>query len=254
MARKVFTLRKWLNLDEAAEHLSDLLSEPVTVKDIRNLALDGELTLSVSFLSDYETGVICEPVTKEDDWLLGLSSHGFVRTRTEVTLHGIYDLPMIAGNKTIVQRIGFGDFDIPFDNEVFLAAESGEVIELQRTLFHDDGNGHRYTEKVSATDLPDGATICVRPSALTVLASRVAADSADATGAWPWGKRDTKLLRDMAAAADALWKNYDPAEADTAPTNEQVEAFLTNRGVAKRTAEVIATILRADGLPTGPRR
>lgn len=46
MVRKVFNLRKWLNLEEAAEHLSDLLSEPVTVKDIRNLALDGELTLS----------------------------------------------------------------------------------------------------------------------------------------------------------------------------------------------------------------
>ena len=174
MVRKVFNLRKWLNLEEAAEHLSDLLSEPVTVKDIRNLALDGELTLSVSFLSDYETGFICEPVTKEDDFLWGLTSHGFVSTKTEVNLHGIYDLPMIAGNKTIVQRIGFEDFDISFENEIFLAAESGEVIELQRTLFHDDGDGQRYTAKESATDLPDGATICVRPTALAILASRLA--------------------------------------------------------------------------------
>lgn len=71
---------------------------------------------------------------------------------------------------------------------------------------------------------------------------------------WPWGNHDTKLLRDMAAAADAYWKNYDPAETDTAPTNEQVETFLVARGVSKSMAEKMATILRADGLPTGPRK
>ncbi|SCC95430.1 hypothetical protein THIX_90199 [Thiomonas sp. X19] len=64
----------------------------------------------------------------------------------------------------------------------------------------------------------------------------------------------TKLLQHLAAAADACWKNYDPAEADTAPTNEQVEAFLVARGVSKSMAEKMATILRADGLPTGPRK
>jgi hypothetical protein len=78
--------------------------------------------------------------------------------------------------------------------------------------------------------------------------------SAAIYGKWPWGKHDTKLLGDMAAAAKTLWKDYDPAQPDTAPTNEQVKKFLTSRGVAKRTAEVIATILRADGLPTGPRK
>jgi hypothetical protein len=58
----------------------------------------------------------------------------------------------------------------------------------------------------------------------------------------------------MAAAAHALWKNYDPAEPDTAPTNDQVETFLMKRGVRKTMAEKMATILRADGLPPGPRK
>ncbi|MDP1527678.1 MAG: hypothetical protein Q8M20_17890 [Rhodocyclaceae bacterium] len=71
---------------------------------------------------------------------------------------------------------------------------------------------------------------------------------------WPWGDYDTKLLRELAASAERFWKNYDPADPGTAPTNDQVIAWLIERGVAKRNAQLIATMLRADGLPTGPRK
>jgi|GEM_PF-3350704 len=71
---------------------------------------------------------------------------------------------------------------------------------------------------------------------------------------WPWGDYETELLRELAAAADHFWRLYDPTDGTTAPTNTQVIEWLESRGVAKRTAEVMATILRADGLPTGPRR
>lgn len=70
---------------------------------------------------------------------------------------------------------------------------------------------------------------------------------------WPWGRYETKLLLDLAEAAKRLWTLYDPSDPSSAPTNETVIEFLQNRGVSKRTAEVMATILRADGLPTGPR-
>lgn len=71
---------------------------------------------------------------------------------------------------------------------------------------------------------------------------------------WPWGRYETKLLRMLARAADRFWKNYDSSDPTSAPTNEQVIRWLLNEKVAKRTAEVIATILRADHLPTGPRK
>lgn len=70
---------------------------------------------------------------------------------------------------------------------------------------------------------------------------------------WPWGRHETELLRKLAAAANRFWKNYNPNEIDTAPTNKQVSDWLIEQGVATRTAEVMASILRADGLPTGPR-
>lgn len=71
---------------------------------------------------------------------------------------------------------------------------------------------------------------------------------------WPWGDYETELLRKLATAADRFWKLYDPADNTTAPTNQQVVEWLKQQGVADRTAEVMATILRADGLPTGPRK
>ena len=74
------------------------------------------------------------------------------------------------------------------------------------------------------------------------------------TTKWPWGDYETKLLLELAAAADKFWKNYDPADLTTAPTNKQVKDWLKARSVAQRTADVIASILRADGLPTGPRK
>ena len=71
---------------------------------------------------------------------------------------------------------------------------------------------------------------------------------------WPWGRHETNLLRKLAYAADKWWKNYDPTDPTTAPTNEQVAEWLKSENVAARTAEVMATILRADGLSTGPRK
>ncbi len=71
---------------------------------------------------------------------------------------------------------------------------------------------------------------------------------------WPWGSHTTSLLEKMAQAASRFWSRYDPEDPTTAPTNEQVSIWLMENGVPKRTAEVMATILRADGLTTGPRK
>lgn len=70
---------------------------------------------------------------------------------------------------------------------------------------------------------------------------------------WPWGNHETKLLTDFAAAADRFWKNYDPTDMTTAPRNKDVQTWLKGRGVSDRMAEIMATILRADGIPRGPR-
>lgn len=72
---------------------------------------------------------------------------------------------------------------------------------------------------------------------------------------WPWGDHETELLRNLASAAKEWWSTYDPSNPRTAPKNAEVSGWLTTKHkTPKRVAEIMAQILRADGLPTGPRR
>lgn len=48
---KLFNLKQWLTIEDAAEHLSTVCGEEVTEADVLRLALDGHLTLSVNFVN-----------------------------------------------------------------------------------------------------------------------------------------------------------------------------------------------------------
>lgn len=84
--------------------------------------------------------------------------------------------------------------------------------------------------------------------------TRELGEAKDAAGhRWPWGVYETGALRVLANAVTRYWVGYDPADPSTANTNETVSAWLRDQGVAQRVAEVMAQIIRADGLRTGPR-
>ena len=71
---------------------------------------------------------------------------------------------------------------------------------------------------------------------------------------WPWGSHHTEMLGHLEAAAKTFWVRYDPTDPSTAPTNEIVSRWLRDeRGVSREKANAIASILRVDGLRTGPR-
>ena len=70
---------------------------------------------------------------------------------------------------------------------------------------------------------------------------------------WPWGSHHTELLGHLEAAANRWWALYDSSDPSTAPKNEWVVDWLKEQGVSNTKAEAIASILRADGLKTGPR-
>lgn len=74
-------------------------------------------------------------------------------------------------------------------------------------------------------------------------------------GKWPWGSYTTESLEQLAAAVQRFWVNYDPEQPDTAATSEKIcEWFRSNYGLADSRAEVMASIIRADGLKTGPKK
>lgn len=81
--------------------------------------------------------------------------------------------------------------------------------------------------------------------------------AATPVGRWPWGSHHTEALGHLEAAALRFWgaDYYDPADKGTAPLNEDVSGWLQKeRGVSKTLATAMASMLRLDGLPTGPRK
>ena len=115
-----------------------------------------------------------------------------------------------------------------------------------------DASGVRLTEfRAWAESLPTPFTF---PDTFPRATAPAQDAQSHAPARWPWGDHETELLRKLAAAAEKWWKNYDPTDATTAPTNKSVADWLKEQGIADRNAQVMATILRADNLPTGPRK
>ena len=127
-----------------------------------------------------------------------------------------------------------------------------------------DGQYHQTRKPVDMIRLANAAEwahrqgFAIRPDILERLdlnpGQTAEADPGQARGKWPWGDHETELLRHLEAAAVRFWKNWDPDEPDTAPLNDEVEVWLKSRGVSDRIAKAIASILRPDGLRTGPRK
>ena len=77
-----------------------------------------------------------------------------------------------------------------------------------------------------------------------------------AAGRWPWGDHHTRLLGCLDAAARRYWgAGYDPSDNGSASTNATISDWLQqNHKVSRTMADAIASMLRPDGLPVGPRK
>jgi hypothetical protein len=62
---KLFKLKEWLTLEEAASHISDVLGESFTLTDIYQFALSGHLVLSVNFVNNVKAKKVT--FTKKED-------------------------------------------------------------------------------------------------------------------------------------------------------------------------------------------
>lgn len=113
------------------------------------------------------------------------------------------------------------------------------------------------SQPAPAPDVVAAPTIAPPPStALAAVQAQTepAPDTTAPASRWPWGNHHTKALGHLAAAATHWWYNYDPDDSSTAPRNQDVIDWLVNeREVSKTLAEAMASILRVDGLKTGPR-
>ena len=125
---KLFNLKEWLTVADAARHLSIVFGEDVTEADVLRLALDGRLRLSVNFVNgvfarlvkivpvseaypeNYERLTLLEKITRTDV----VHFNGFPISDTEAIdlrddnnlsdIVGVLDLMMILAGESAIEH------------------------------------------------------------------------------------------------------------------------------------------------------
>jgi hypothetical protein len=288
----VTELKRWLTLQSAASHIGFESGEwEVSQADILQLALENKATLSVVFPNRVLASP-CIPVAEADlvyTELQTLDGKGTIRVadggfvfctprgqllqeqNKVVSLDSDepFDLPMLGGERGSIEEMFWsllrGNREETTNIDGTFVALPGDqergVFLLKGILPNSPGEPRRY---FPLGQLPQEALVVMRQGAIQELLQRLEGDAPtavrqpvsvdNAAHPWPWGRHHTKLLGALRAAAAKFWVNFDPSDNTTAPTNEQVSAWLQSQGVGKAMADKMATILRADGVPPGPRK
>lgn len=167
---KLLKMKEWVTLEKAAQYISALLDEEVSVADVLLFGLDGHLRLSVNigyakakkaeFCNEHELSMklsemlnnidfTCSP----EDVLPLLGKHGlpggkyiyiennkFLEIQEDVvSLDGLWDLPMIGAEKMAVLahiELLSEESTIPFNflEGTFIENGEGEMWQIQRTI------------------------------------------------------------------------------------------------------------------------
>lgn len=134
---------------------------------------------------------------------------------------------------------------IPIKQADYFLNEVG--MDFNVTKFLEDRYNQAYVDRYGEKNTPETSQIPHSTTQESIPAPPL--------NRWPWGHHHTEALGHLEAAALRFWVNHDPTEPSTAPTNKEVVAWLrTEHKVSKTLAEAMASILRLDGLPTGPRK
>lgn len=164
---KLFNLKEWLTVSDAARHLTILFGEAVTPADVLRLGLDGRLRLSVHLVNHAQAR--CGKVVgyEELEWeefpaelvgdIQGLSEEDqgkklfqtmglniedqrYLNLDDEViTLRGVWDLPMIGSERLDIeneyQRLTYGpDVTLESMDGAFVEGRDGQICQLQENF------------------------------------------------------------------------------------------------------------------------
>ena len=167
-----------------------------------------------------------------------------------------HSCPDLGPTRKTIHKINL-EFDLP--NLTPETDPSTVMIPSKEVLWRWCKEVEELLQDVDDEGIPPRGRVKARLQALQArayhLKTGVAPDSQAApAGRWPWGEHHTEALGHLTAAAQRFWVNHDPADPSTAPKNSEVSDWLqTERKVSRNLANAMASILRMDGLPTGPR-
>jgi len=164
---KLFKLREWLTIPEAAKRMSISFGEEVTEADVLRLALDGHLRLSVNFVNhakarcgkptaiedaewiEYPAALIAtlpgipqEAKGKPLRYLKGLNIDGercLSLSDDVVTLRGVWDLPMMGAEQSDLEHkfqmlTGGPAITLQNLNGAFVEGPDGTLCQLQESF------------------------------------------------------------------------------------------------------------------------
>ena len=203
---RLFNLKNWLTIEEAAKHLSALLQEEVSAADVLQLGIDQKLQISVRFVNHVYAlrGKIinlADASYKEIPALSSPDKNGtskFVRIYngvrighdqifesddTLITLTGVWDLPMLGGEYLDVVNsyqlmTNQADVELITLDGVFIRGLEGSIFELREFLETSTSKDEtEHVEKKSiprscdkphypAGALPHDSDLVVRPKAI----------------------------------------------------------------------------------------
>jgi len=175
---KLFNLKKWLTLPEAARHLSVVFGETVTEADIMQLALDGHLKLSVNLVNNahvkpgkvihFDDEKLVESLMQgiypdQLDWSanfrsgkpmlinLRIGENRYLKTEEKVVvIHGVWDLPMIGGERIYVQKKYHELTGGPY---VELISLEGTYVQGESEMILPRSSGHSAKRVFSKTEV-----------------------------------------------------------------------------------------------------
>jgi hypothetical protein len=269
--RKIYRLREWLTLDEAAGHLSVVLGESVSVADIYRLALDGHLTLSVNLVNHAEAqfGVVtpfkdapivelplptaCGAPGDVSRMPMGM----LIEDAEEITdetefvcfsdkveyIDGVWDLSMRGAERIDIehafqQLTGGPPVELINTDGTFLVEPGGKWVVLQerlppREVKRPDGTTKKENgNHIPAGGLPADAPLVVRMSALAEFQARLSALDAPAVAGRPeLSTRERDTLLKLLIGMAVEAYRHDPAAARSAAPSE-IAGDLAKHGLA----------------------
>lgn len=248
---KLFKLKEWMSVPAAAQHLTTAFQEEVTPADVLRFALDGALTLSVRFVNkcDALPGQLVpigaapytevpnpkgtEPHRDYGGYVLnvnGIESHVLSFADPMTKLQGVYDLPMMGGEKLQVEHEYQRDTDGALvtalsDNGTYVRDTAGQFFQLHQHFDNDL--------------LGDGSAAQILPLENFILEQGVDAERADDLRRTYAAKRKTFLAEraGMPGVADYSLLPLLPLDADLVVRTTALARLLTSAGSPQSSAD-----------------
>lgn len=259
---KLFKLKEWLTVADAAKRLAVVFGETVTEADVLQFGLEGRLRLSVLFagmplawrgqISKCSAPIDSVQFRKkspaQNELKIKLTTQHVLKVESDrIALEGVCDLLMIGNEKYYVEQTLRSLLGWPINRQInsegtFLAIEGVKGIyalqreqsqecpvDLQPLPWHPKGY-------VPAPGLPKESVLVVRTLALNEFERSVSEVKVGAEGLLKVRERDT-FLNIIGVMLELLQAPRKGRDSDAAIIKEMVENYPEKQGISKRTLE-----------------